>query len=315
MTEKIWVTGAGGLMGQHLTERFIQKGCEVLATYYNPTTNIKELNSKAQIVECDIRDKEKVELIAKIFQPDKLFHLAAQSYPNVSWEKPNYTIETNVLGTINVFEAVKKIKPDCIILNACTSGEYGFVTPEEVPVKESHPLNPLHPYAVSKLAQEKLAYQYFKNFGINSVSVRIFNTTGPKKVNDVCADFTKRLIEIEKGQQEPILKHGNLTTQRAITDVRDIVRAFDIALDKATIGEVYNLGGEKAYKISEIIDILRGLVNFNFELQQDPKLIRPTDEPIIYGDNSKFKQETSWQQEIPLEKTLQDMLNYWRKVL
>ena len=314
--ERIWITGACGFMGQHLTDFFIKKNCEVLATTFHPTTNINELNKKAIILECDVRDKEKVKQLMRLFKPDKIFHLAAQSYPTVSWEDPWYTIETNVIGTVNIFEAAKEFNPDCKILSACTSAEYGFVNQDEVPIKEEHSLNPLQPYGVSKLAQEKLGYQYFKNFGIKSISVRIFNTTGPKKVKDVCSDFTKRLVEIEKGiNKEKKLIVGNIETKRAITDVRDLIRAFDLALDKATIGEVYNLSGESVYKISEIIETLRKLVNFDFEIVQDPKLIRPTDEPIIYGDSSKFKKETNWSQEIPLEKTLKDMLDYWRETL
>jgi nucleoside-diphosphate-sugar epimerase len=161
-----------------------------------------------------------------------------------------------------------------------------------------------------------LAYQYFVNFGIKSVSLRIFNTTGPRKVNDVCSDFTKRLVEIEKGKNpERKLRVGNIKTKRAITDVRDSVRAFQLALDKATIGQTYNLSGEKVYEIEEVIDILRKLVSFNFEVEVDPKLLRPTDEPIIYGNSEKFKKVTGWKQEIPLDQTLRDMLDYWRSVL
>lgn len=314
--ERVWITGAGGFMGQHLTDFFIKKDCEVLATTFHPTTNIEELNKKAIIFECDIRDKEKVKFLMRLFKPDKIFHLAAQSYPTVSWEDPWYTIETNILGTVNLFEAAKEFNPNCKILNACTSAEYGFVNPEEVPIKEEHSLNPLQPYGVSKLAQEKLAYQYWKNFGVKSISVRIFNTTGPKKVKDVCSDLTRRLVEIEKGiNKERKLIVGNIETKRAITDVRDLIRAFDLALDRATIGEVYNLSGEKVYQISEIIETLRRLVGFDFEVIKDQKLIRPTDEPIIYGDSSKFKKETNWSQEISLEKTLKDMLDYWRMTL
>jgi len=314
--ERVWITGACGFMGQHLTDFLIKKNYEVLSTTYHPTTNIKELNPKATRMKCDVRNKKRVYSIIESFQPSKIFHLAAQSYPTVSWENPWYTIETNVLGTTNIFEGVKRFAPECRILNACTSGEYGLVTAEEVPIKEEHSLNPLHPYGVSKLAQEKLANQYFQNFGIQSVSVRIFNTTGPKKVNDVCSDFTRRLIEIEKGKNlEKKLLVGRTDTQRAITDVRDIINAFDIALDRATMGEVYNLSGDQVYRIEDIIEILKKMVKFDFTLEQDQKLIRPTDEPIIYGDSSKFKKETGWSQKIPLEKTLSDMLDYWRQTL
>jgi len=313
---KAWVTGAGGFMGVHLVNYFIEKNYNVLATYYNPTTDINGINKKAVIKECDIRDREKVFSFMREFMPNKIFHLAAQSYPTVSWENPWYTLESNVIGTINIFEAVKHFNKKCKILNAGSSGEYGYVSEEEIPIHEDRILKPLHPYGVSKVAQELLAYQYFQNFKIPSITIRIFNTTGPRKVNDVCSDFTKRLIEIEKDiNKEKKLRVGNLKTKRAITDVRDVIKAFDLALEKATIGETYNVSGEKVYEINEIVNILRNLVNFDFQIWQDPFLIRTTDEPIIFGDSSKFKRETSWKQEIALEKTLRDMLDYWREVL
>ena len=313
---KVLITGGEGFIGPYLAGLLASKGNNVLSTYYNQINNINEINPKVTKMECDIRDKEKVFLIIKDFKPDKIFHLAAQSYPRKSWENPWYTIETNILGTINIFEGVKTFKKDCKILNACSSAQYGFVDKKNIPVKENHAMKPLHPYGVSKLAQENLAYQYFKNFGIQSVTIRIFNTTGPGKIGDVYSDFTKRIIEMEKGiNPEKIMNVGNIDSKRTITDVRDLIRAFDIALDKATIGEVYNISGEKVYKISEIIDILKSLVNFEFELEIDPKLLRTTDEPIIYGDSSKFKNETGWEREIPIEKTLMDMLDYWRKML
>jgi len=311
-----WVTGAAGFMGDYLVETLVNKGHDVLATYYRPTTDVRNIDRRARIEECDIRDRSKVRGLLSGFRPDSIFHLAAQSYPTVSWEDPWYTIETNVIGTINIFEGIKELGLDCKVLNACSSAEYGFVSQEEVPLKEEHSLKPLHPYGVSKVAQEMLAYEYFKNFGVKSISIRIFNTTGPRKVNDVCSDFTKRLVQIEKGKNpERKLRVGNIKTKRTITDVRDSVRAFQLALDKATIGETYNLSGEKVYEIEEVIDLLRKLVDFNFECEVDPKLLRSTDEPIIYGDSERFKRETGWRQEIPLDRTLNDMLNYWRGVL
>lgn len=313
---KDWVTGAGGFMGDYLVERLVERGHEVLATYYRPTTNIDNIDSRATIEECDIRDRDKVKKLLLEFKPECIFHLAAQSYPTVSWDDPWYTLETNVVGTINIFEGIKELKLDCKVLNACSSAEYGFVSQEEVPLKEDHSLKPLHPYGVSKVAQELLAYQYFVNFGIKSISMRIFNTTGSRKVNDVCSDFTRRLVEMEKGRNPgKKLKVGNTKTRRAIIDVRDSVRAFELALDKATVGEAYNLSGEKVYEIAEIIDILRRIVDFSFETELDPNLLRPTDEPVIYGNSDKFKRETGWRQEVQLDQTLADMLNFWREVL
>ncbi len=313
---RIWITGGGGFMGPHLANLLAEKGNDVLATYYPINEKNKKINPKVRFEECDIRDRDRVYLILKEFKPEKIFHLAAQSFPTVSWKDPWYTINTNLIGTINIFEGVREFKLDPKILVACSSAEYGYVTEDEVPVKENHELKPLHPYGVSKVGQEMLSYQYFKNFGIKAIPVRIFNTTGPGKINDVCADFTKKLTEIEKGiNKEGKILVGNLQTRRAITDVRDVINAFDLALDKAIYGEVYNLSGERVYQIKEIIEILRELVDFQFFVEIDKKLIRPSDEPIIYGDSMKFIKETGWKQEIPLEKTLKDMLNYWRENL
>ena len=213
---RVWVTGYGGFMGVHLVKLLETQGEEVLATYFRPTTNMRDLKPSARVVECDVRDQSKVNTVLEEFEPEKIFHLAAQSYPTISWDDPWYTIETNVLGTVNIFESVRKMGLDCKILNACSSGEYGFVSEDEVPISENHSLEPLHPYGVSKVAQEMLGYQYHKNFGIESIAVRIFNTTGPGKINDVCSDFTRRLIEIEKGiNMEKILRAGNLDAKKS----------------------------------------------------------------------------------------------------
>ncbi len=286
----------------------------MLATYYKSTTS-DQINPQAEIEECDVRDKDRVFDIIRDFRPDRIFHLDAQSYATISWEDPWYTLQTNVLGTVNVFEAVKRFSPSAIILNAGSSGEYGDVNEKDIPLRETQSFRPLHPYGVSKVAQELLAYQYHRNFDVKSITVRIFNATGPGKVNDVCSDFTKRLTEMEKSGLEKRLRVGNLDARRSITDVRDVIRAFDLLLMHGRTGEAYNVSGEKAYRTREIIDILRDLVNFDFQIWQDPSLIRPTDEPVIYGDSTKLKKETGWQQEIQLKTTLKDMLEYWRRVL
>jgi GDP-4-dehydro-6-deoxy-D-mannose reductase len=311
----ILVTGAGGLMGSHLLDFLIEKGHNVLGIDFVPTTDIKELNKQALYVECDIRDKEKLTFLLDKFKPKIIFHLAAQSFPTVSWEMPEYTLQTNILGTMNLFEAVKQLKLDTIILNAGSSAEYGYMEQKDIPVKEERELKPLHPYGITKVAQELLAYQYYKNFGIKSMTIRIFNTTGPKKINDVCSDFTKQIVLMEKGFQEPVLRVGNINTQRAITDVRDMIEAFWIAVHKCDFGERYNVSGEKLYLIKDIIETLKGLTAVNFEIKQDPNLIRPTDEPIVYGDSAKFKEKTGWSQKIDIKTTLKDMLDYWRKKL
>src|SRR3989344_570450 len=313
---RVLVTGACGMMGQHLLPMLKEKeGIEILGTTYRPTTDLRELPQDVPTQELDVRDYDAVCNVISSFKPDHILHLAAQSYPAVSWKKPQYTVDTNIKGTVNLFEAVKRAKINPIILVACSSAEYGFVDEKDVPIKETHPLLPLHPYGVSKVAQDLLAYQYHKNDGIKTIRARIFNTTGPKKVNDVCSDFTKQAVLIEKGMQKPVIHVGNLHTRRAITDVRDMVRGFMLLMEKGKYGDVYNISGEKAYPIKDILDTVLRITNVQAEVYQDPQLMRPTDEKIIFGDSSKLQEHTDWRQEIPIEQTLKDMINYWRKKL
>jgi len=312
---RCFITGAGGFMGPHLARFLHEKGAEIMSTYYEPISDIKELKKVGKAIELDVRDREKFKKLLKEFKPDQVYHLAAQSYPTVSWEKPNYTVQSNIEGTINLFESLKELKMNPIVIVACSSAEYGFVMPEEVPIKETHSLLPLHPYGVSKVAQDFLTYQYFKNFGMKGIRVRIFNTTGPGKVNDVCSDFTKQAVMIEKGKQKPVFKVGNLNTRRALTDVRDIINAFYLLAEKGEAGEVYNASGEKAYLIKDILDEIIKITGIKVKIEIDPKLVRPTDEPIIFGDSAKLKNDTGWKQFVPIEKTLKDMVEFWRNKL
>ncbi|HII15936.1 MAG TPA: GDP-mannose 4,6-dehydratase [Nanoarchaeota archaeon] len=309
---RAFITGAGGFMGPHLVNFLHEKGFEIMSTYYEPTSDINELKAKGEAIELDVRDKEKFKKLLAEFKPDQVYHLAAQSYPTVSWDRPNYTIQANVEGTINLFESLKELKLNPVVIVACSSAEYGFVTEKEVPIKETHQLLPLHPYGISKVGQDLLTYQYFKNFGLKGIRVRIFNTTGPGKVNDVCSDFTKQAVMIEKKMQKPVFRVGNLNTRRALTDVRDIINAFYLLAEKGIAGEVYNASGEKAYLIRDILDEIIKITGIKCKIEVDPKLLRTTDETIIFGDSAKLKKATKWKQVMPIEKTLKDMVEFWR---
>ncbi len=312
----VLITGAGGFIGSHLIEYIAENfpNSRIYGTYYIPTVDISEYSDKAEeMIECDVRKKEDVILAVKKAMPDRVFHLAAQSYPTVSWKEPQRTIDTNVNGTINIFEAIKELKLNPVVFVACSSAEYGIVTPDEVPVKENHSLKPLHPYGVSKVGQENLTYQYFKNFGIKTVAARIFNTTGPRKVGDVMADFSQQIAKIEAGKQESVIRVGNLEAERDITDVRDQVKSFWLATEKAKFGEVYNFCSSQAVKIQDILDKLVFLSKKEIKVEIDTERLRPSDEPIIMGDNSKLVKETGWKPEIGIDKTIRDSLDYWRK--
>lgn len=317
----ILVTGAGGMVGSHMVEILHAKGHNVLGTYYKPTTNIKEINPDIRLEECDVRYYQAVERIVQRFLPDQIFHLAAQSYPTVSWEHPQATVDTNVNGTINVFESIKsvrRLKPDYdpMVIVACSSAEYGQTLNEldDPYVKETAELKPLHPYGVSKVGQDLLSYQYFINDHIRCIRVRIFNSTGTRKCNDVTSDFTKRAILAERsGNYE--FRVGNLDTRRAIMDQRDLIAGLLLLAEKGNVGDVYNLSSEHCYVMRDIVTMIEKQLGHTFAIQVDPKLLRPTDERIIIGNIDKLKRDTGWKQQIPMEQTVADMLDYWRKTL
>ncbi len=312
---KILVTGAGGFMGSHLVDALASQGHQVFGTYFGAVNLTDEIKHKSNLFNCDVSNFVVLKRLLEKIKPDQIYHLAAQSYPTVSWDDPWSTIHTNITGTANVFEAVKELKLNPRVLVAGSSAQYGFVDQKDIPIKEAQPMRPLHPYGVSKVAQEGLAYQYHKNFGIDCFTMRIFNTTGPRKVNDVCADFTKQAAAIELGKQPPKIHVGNLNTKRAITDVRDEIRGFVLVMEKAQAGEAYNISGSKAYLIKDILDTAIGFCKTRPEIFVDPALLRPTDEPIIFGDSSKLHAATGWQQEIPIERTIKDMIDYWKEKL
>jgi len=248
------------------------------------------------------------------FRPDAVFHLAAQSYPTASWQRPIETLETNVIGTANVLEAVRRLNANVRVVVAGSSAEYGAVDPERTPISESAPLLPLHPYGVSKVATDLLAYQYWAGFGLDAVRVRIFNCTGPRKVGDALSDFVRRTVWLERHPEINVIRVGNLETRRTIVDVRDLNRGLILLLDRGKSGEVYNLGGPTAYPMSGVLSrVLQRATRGGIVAEVDPRLLRPTDEPIIWADCTKLKLATGWEPTISLDQTIDDMLSYWRQ--
>ncbi|HOK40529.1 MAG TPA: GDP-mannose 4,6-dehydratase [bacterium] len=316
---RVLITGITGFVGSHLAEYLLTKrNVEIfgILRWRSRLDNIKHIMDKLNLIECDIRDLASViETIDRI-RPEKIFHLAAQSFVPSSWKAPQASLDTNIIGNLNILEAVRRIDINPWIQIACSSEEYGMVYENEVPIKETNPLRPLSPYAVSKVAQDLLSYQYYMSYKLNVVRTRAFNHTGPRRGEVfVSSNFAKQIAEIEHGLKEPIIYVGNLEALRDFTDVRDIVKAYWIALEKCEPGEVYNICSGKAYKIKEILNILLSMTKMKIEVKQDPSRMRPSDVPILLGDNTKFCKQTGWKPEISFEKTLEDILNYWREKL
>lgn len=313
---KVLITGITGMAGSHLADYLItQPGVEVIGTlrWRSKTENIEHLRDRVKFIECELKDPFSVKSLIMQTQPDFIFHLAAQSFVPTSWNSPQDTLANNILSEVNIFEAVRQTDTDPVIQIACSSEEYGLVYPDEVPIIENNPLRPLSPYAVSKVAQEYLAYQYHKSYGLKTIVTRTFNHTGPRRGHVfVTSNFAKQVAEIEKGLKDPVLEVGNLSAKRDFTDVRDIVRGYWLAVTKGVPGEVYQICSGKACSIQEVIDILISLTKAKIEVKQDPTRMRPSDVPILLGSYEKFHRQTGWQPEIPFEQTLRDLLDYWR---
>ena len=321
----VLVTGAGGMVGSHLVESLYARGDDVVGIWHKNKKNIEQVKVPVEFIQCDLRYAQGIDEIIMDNMPIEIYHLAAQSYPTVSWMSPSETIDVNINSTINIFEAIKKTRKykdknyNPMVIVACSSAEYGETLNQlqdigEIYVKENAPLQPLHPYGVSKVGQDLISFQYFMNDHIRCIRARIFNSTGTRKINDVTSDFTKRAIEAEKSGIWK-LRVGNLETSRAIMDQRDLVKALMLLARSGREGEVYNISSEHVYKMKDIVSIIERQIDHKFEIVVDKKLIRPTDEKIIVGDISKIKNDTKWIQTIGMEETISDMLNYWRQFL
>jgi GDP-4-dehydro-6-deoxy-D-mannose reductase len=315
---KALITGITGFAGSHLAEYLLAEHpeVEVFGTYRwrSRRENIGNLEGRVSLVDTDLRDYSSVHSTLENCRPDLIFHLAAQSFVPASWTGPNETLITNIAGQTNLFEAILRLELDPVVQIACSSEEYGLVLPDEVPIKETNPLRPLSPYAVSKVGQDLLAYQYFKSYGLKAVRTRGFNHTGPRRGDVfVTSNFARQLVMIENGLREPVIRVGNLDAVRDFTDVRDMVRAYWLAVTKATPGEVYNIASGVGITIRELLDQLIDLSTAEVTIEVDPERLRPSDVETLVGDSSKFREETGWEPLVPWEQTLRDLLEYWRE--
>ncbi len=301
------ITGAAGMVGAHLAHALRRDGSRVLETALHAAPGLTAL---------DICDWPAVREGIADARPSVIYHLAAQSLPTLSWTDPWGTLRTNTQGTLNVFEAVRHVRAtldrgyDPMVVVACSSAEYGAsLTPDRLPIDEDAPLLPLHPYGVSKVAQDLLAFQYWRNDRIRCIRARIFNTTGPGKRADVVSDFAARVAAIRRAGGGA-LRVGNLDSRRAILDVRDLVSALLLLADRGEPGEAYNICAEQAVRIGDLVPILARLAGIALPLDPDPALFRPSDEAVILGRTDRLRARTGWRQAVTIEQTLAAVLDH-----
>jgi GDP-4-dehydro-6-deoxy-D-mannose reductase len=313
---RVLITGITGFVGSHLAESRLSHGDEVAGTYRwrSRMDNLVGVADKISLFECDLRDGHSIRKVIQEFRPERIYHLAAQSFVHASWSSPAETISTNVVSQVHLFEAVREADLATRILIAGSSEEYGATRPEELPIKETNPLRPLSPYAVSKVGQDMLAYQYHQSYGLWVVRTRAFNHEGPRRGDVfVTSSFAKQIAEAEAGLRPPIINVGNLEAQRDYTDARDVVRAYELGIERCEPGEVYNIGSGDVWSIQKVLDTLLSFSSIEFEVRPDPARMRPSDVPVLFSDSSKFRAATGWEPQIPFETTLFDTLEYWRQ--
>lgn len=307
------ITGVGGFAGRHLSDYLLNQTDWQVSGCVLPGWDCSHLDRRIGCVELNLRDRLAVREMLERVAPDVIFHLAAQSFVPVSWDDPWDTLENNIRAQANLLDGLVKLdaKPRVVVVGS--NEEYGLVRPEDLPLNEDCPLRPNNPYAVSKVAQDLLGLSYFQSHRIPVLRVRPFNHIGPRQGESfVVSSFAKQIALIEAGQQEPVIRVGNLSARRDFSDVRDVVRAYYLVVTQGQPGEVYNIGSGRSRSIQEILEILVGLCRVAVRVEQDPARVRPSDTPEIRCDAGKLHAVTGWAPTIPLEQSLHDVLDDWR---
>lgn len=308
---KAFLIGAAGFVGKHLIDHLrAGRGWSVAASKL-PHETIEAAG--VPVYDLDILDRRAVESLLAEVRTDCVIHLAAQSSVAVSWEDPGLTIDVNIKGAVNVLDAVRGLDYTPRVLLIGSGEEYGAVLPEEIPVGEHTPLRPGNIYAATKACQNMLGKLYADAYGMDIVMVRAFNHIGPgQSPQFVVSDFCKQVAGIEAGRREPVLRVGNLAAKRDFTDVRDVVRAYGLLLDRGKAGETYNVGSGEAVAVADILHRVLALSAGAISVETDPKKFRPVDVPEVRADIAKLRAATGWAPEVPLDKTLAETLDFWR---
>ena len=309
---KVLITGIAGFAGSHLAERLLPAS-EVWGLHIDANLSNLAGMKGLRLIECDMTDYGKLCEVIERLKPHAVYHLAGQSLPAFSFGHPGETLKTNIFSTLNLFEAITCCSPETVVLNIGSADEYGDVDKGCLPVNEKTELRPINPYAVSKVTQDLLAFQYWKSKGLKAVRARPFNHIGPRQSESfVTAEFAKRIAEIEAGKiAEKTLLIGNPDAAKDFSDVRDVVAAYELLVEKGKPGEVYNICCGHAYSIGELAGKLISLSTEKIEIVRDPSKKRPTDTLAIYGDNSRMR-ALGWAPRRTIEETLAALLDYWR---
>ena len=319
-SKKILITGITGSGASYLVEYITRNhpGCQVhgISRWHSTSTfkNLAQIGKETVIHECDMTDFSSILSVIKKLTPDYIFHIASHANVKASFINPLAVIHNNVMITANLFEAIRAadINPR---IQLCSSSEvYGHVDPKNVPIREDCPMNPLSPYAVSKIAQDQLGYVYYRSYGMPIIRTRMFTYINPRRDDLFATAFAIQVARVEAGLQKELV-HGNLDSTRTLIDVRDAMEAYWIAIEKCTPGEIYNIGGTTTIKIGEFLDVLKQKAFCPIPSRLDPDLLRPVDVTLQIPDTSKFTAQTGWKPKHTFEESVAFLLEHCRKTV
>lgn len=311
---KALIIGGNGFVGKHLVKHLKNdKHWDVYITKRGQNPINTKVDGEFNL---DILNKEEIKEVIKKVSPDYVFHLAAQSSVAVSWENPLLTVDVNIKGTINLLDAIRECEVSPRILIIGSGEEYGYILPDEIPIPENNLLRPGNIYAATKVAQNMISKVYTDAYKMDIVLVRAFNHIGPgQSPLFVVSDFCKQIVEIKKGIRKNIIKVGNLSAKRDFTDVRDVVKAYSLLIEKGKKGETYNVGSNKAIAIQDILNKIIKISGIEVKVIIDSEKLRPVDVPVIEADTRKIKSDIGWEKEIDIDKTIKDTITYWENNL
>jgi len=319
--KKVLITGITGFVGSHLADYLLANtNYKVfgLKRVNSQLRNISHIIGKVTLINGELIDQTSLINLLRISKPDYIYHLGALSWVKPSWDMPAAYMYVNAIGTINLFEALRVTGLKPRILVSCTPEEYGDVPKEEIPITEETILHPVNLYAASKAAQDAVCLAYQASYKFEVIRTRAFNHEGPRRdILGAISSFAYQIAKIERGLQEPIVKVGNIEAKRNFTDVRDMVRAYYLAMEKGIPGELYLMGSNQIYTIKECLEMLISLSTKKGEIEYkvDPQRVRPTELRLLIGKFDKFEKLTGWKPKISLSDTLKSTLNYWREFI
>ncbi len=324
MKKKILITGISGFVGSHLADYALENGDKVYGLkrwHLSKLRNIRHILNNIELHDADLTDPIGIKKVIKDIKPDWIFHLAAMSFVSPSWDHPTHYMNVNYNGTVNLLEAVRTESPSTRILLSGSAEEYGEVSKSDIPIIEKTLLQPVNPYAVSKVAQDLIGYVYFKSYGLNVVRTRAFNHEGPRRDNVFGISwYAYQIARIERGMQAPIIKTGLRNDKRNFMHITDLVKAYYLAIEKCKPGKLYLIGADEKDHIYSFDTALKKLIKIStfkgkIKIEIDPKFVRPTGVPRLIANTREFRKLTDWKPSINFDSILQDTLNYWRDFL